>query len=79
MFDLITGNVRHAPRPRVGPVAVSIIAHTALVGGIFIGAVWFVTAPVPELPMMMAFVAPPPPPPPPPPPAPSEKSEAPKP
>jgi protein TonB len=63
----------------VGPVAVSIIAHTALVGGIFIGAVWFVTAPVPELPMMMAFVAPPPPPPPPPPPAPSEKSEAPKP
>jgi protein TonB len=81
MFDLITGNVRHAPRPRATPVIVSIAAHAALVGGVLLGTLAFVTAPVPELPMMMAFVAPPPPPPPPPAPPPrtAEKRDAPKP
>lgn len=69
MFDLITGKVAHAPRPRTGPALVSIAAHAALVTSVFLGAVMFVDAPVPELPMMMAFVAPPPPPPPPPAPA----------
>ncbi|HEY5618558.1 MAG TPA: TonB family protein [Vicinamibacterales bacterium] len=69
MFDLITGNVTHAPRPRTAPVIVSIAAHAALVGAVVVGTVMFVHAPIPELPMMMAFVAPPPPPPPPPPPA----------
>ena len=62
MFDLITGNVIRAPCPRVTPVIVSIGAHAAIVGAVLVGAVVFVAAPVPELPMMMAFVAPPPPP-----------------
>lgn len=81
MFDLITGNVTHAPRPRATPVMVSIAAHAALVGGVLVGTLVFVSAPVPELPMMMAFVAPPPPPPPPPAPSPriAEKRDAPKP
>ena len=65
MFDLITGRVTHAPRPRTGPVLVSMAAHAALVTSVLVGAVVFVDAPVPELPAMMAFVAPPPPPPPP--------------
>jgi protein TonB len=69
MFDLITGKVTHAPRPRVAPVMASIVAHAALVGVVFVGALVFVAAPVPEQPMMMAFVATLPPPPPPPPPA----------
>ena len=66
MFDLITGKVAHAPRPRTGPILVSMAAHAALVSAVIVGAVLFVEAPIPELPTMMAFVAPPPPPPPPP-------------
>jgi protein TonB len=80
MFDLITGNVTHAPRPRATPVMVSIAVHAALVGAVLVGTLVFVTAPVPELSMMMAFVAPPPLPPPPAPPArPPEKAESSKP
>jgi protein TonB len=69
MFDLIMGNVTHAPRPRTAPVLVSIAVHGVVVGAILVGTVMVVTAPVPELPTMMAFVASPPPPPPPPPPS----------
>ena len=74
MFDLITGNVTHAPRPRTAPVLVSIAVHGVVAGAVLVGTVMVVTAPVPELPMMMAFVAAPPPPPPPPPPAPAPKT-----
>jgi protein TonB len=81
MFDLITGNVTHAPRPRATPVMVSIAVHATLVGAVLVGTLLFVSAPVPEPPMVMAFVAPSPPPPPPP--APRErvpeKRETPKP
>ena len=80
MFDLITGNVKHAPRPRATPVIVSIALHASLVGAVLVGTLVFVTAPVPELPMMMAFVAAPPlPPPPAPPERPPEKTASPKP
>ena len=48
---------------------VSIAVHGVVVGAILVGTVMVVTAPVPELPTMMAFVASPPPPPPPPPPS----------
>ncbi len=70
MFDLVTGQVEHAPRHQTGPILVSVVAHTAIVGAVFLGTVMFVVAPVPAQQMMMAFVAAPPPPPPPPPPAP---------
>ena len=81
MFDLITGNVRHAPRPRATPVMVSLAVHAAVVGAVLVGALAFVASPPPELPMMMAFVAPPPPPPPPPAPPPRspEKAQTPQP
>ena len=42
MFDLITGKVTHAPRPRTGPVLVSIAVHAAVVGAVFVGAVMVV-------------------------------------
>ena len=80
MFDLIMGNVTHAPRPRATPVMVSIAVHATLVGAVLVGTLLFITAPVPESPMMMAFVAPLPPPlPPAPPERPPEKAERPKP
>ena len=72
MFDLITGNVTHAPHPRATPVMVSIAVHATLVGTVLVGTLVFVAAPVPAPPMVMAFVAPPPPPPPPP--APPERA-----
>jgi protein TonB len=70
MFDLITGQTQHGPRPHVGPVVVSMVLHAGVIAGVLIGTFWFITPPIPRQQMMMAFVAPPPPPPPPPPPAP---------
>lgn len=70
MFDLITGKVEHAPRHQVGSIMMSVVAHAALIGAVFIGTVTFVVAPIPAEQMMMAFVAAPSPPRAPPPPAP---------
>lgn len=78
MFDLITGKTQHAPRHQTGPLLVSIAVHATLVGAIFVGTVMFIAAPVPQMKMIMAFVAPPPPPPPPPPPAPAPPKTAPQ-
>ena len=71
MFDLITGKTEHAPRPRVGPVVVSMALHAGVVMAVLAGTVMFIAPPIPRDTMMMAFVAPPPPPLPPPPPAPA--------
>jgi protein TonB len=68
MFDLITGNVQHAPRHQAASVLVSITAQAAIVGAIVLGTLLVVDSPVPRAAMMMAFVAAPPPPPLPPPP-----------
>ena len=70
MFDLITGNVQHAPRHQAASVLVSIAVQVSIATAILAGTVLFVASPVPREAMMMAFVAPPPPPPPPPPKAP---------
>ena len=72
MFDLITGEVRHAPRHQTLPILISIVAHAGAVSAIVIATVLFIAAPIPQSQMMMAFMAAPPPPPPPPPPAPPE-------
>jgi protein TonB len=73
MFDLITGNTEHAPRPQTLPIIVSIAVHAAAIGAIVFGTVLVVSDELPQIPTMMAFAAappsPPPPPPPPPPPA----------
>ena len=71
MFDLITGQTAHAPRHQTAPLLISITVHATIVTAVVLGTVMFIAAPVPQMDMMMAFVAAPPPPPPPPPPAPA--------
>ena len=68
MFDLITGNVQHAPRHQAASVFVSIAVQVSLAAAIALATVLVIESPVPRAAMMMAFVAAPPPPPPPPPP-----------
>jgi protein TonB len=78
MFDGIAGTMTRATPRRRGSLAISLIAHLVATAGIVIPTLYVVGAP-PELPTMMAFVAPvdtpPPPPPPPPPPAAPAASE----
>lgn len=71
MFDLITGEARHAPHHQSVSILASVAVHAAVVGAIFVATVVFIAAPIPETQMMMAFVTPASPPPPPPPPAPA--------
>jgi protein TonB len=68
MFDLITGNVQHAPRHQAASVLVSIAAQVTVAAAILATTLLVIDMPVPKAEMMMAFVAAPPPPPPPPPP-----------
>jgi periplasmic protein TonB len=70
MFDLITGNAQHLPSRAGLPIVLSTLMQVAVVTAFLVIPVLFVTEQIPEIPTMMAFVAPPPPPPPPPPPAP---------
>jgi protein TonB len=69
MFDLITGDVTHAPRPHAAPVVASIVAHAVVALALLGATVFMVSSDLPEVRTMMAFVAAPPmePPPPPPP------------
>ena len=71
MFDLITGDVRHTPRHQGLPILMSTAAHAVALGVAIAVSLLFVTNQIPEIPTMMAFVAPPLAPPPPPPPAPA--------
>ena len=77
MFDLITGNVTHAPRPHAVPLLGAAVAH-AVVAGAVVVPLLLMTGQLPEVPTMMAFVvaAPEPPPPPPPPPPPAARQAA---
>lgn len=68
MFDLITGNVQHAPRHQATSVLVSIAIQVTIALAIVTATLVVVESPVPRAVMMMAFVAAPLPPPPPPPP-----------
>jgi protein TonB len=68
MFDLITGNVRRAPRHQAASLLVSIAVQASVAAAVVMATVLVVDSPVPRAVMMMAFVAAPPPPPPPPPP-----------
>jgi protein TonB len=68
MFDLITGNVQHAPRHQAASVLVSIAVQVSVATALVLATLLVVESPVPRAVMMMAFVAAPPPPPPPPPP-----------
>jgi protein TonB len=68
MFDLITGKAGHLPSHATLPIVVSTTAQVLAVTTILVVPALFVAEQLPEIPTMMAFVAPPPPPPAPPPP-----------
>lgn len=68
MFDLVTGKVRHLPSHATLPIMLSTTAQAVLLTVALVVPALFVTEQIPEIPTMMAFVAPPPPPPAPPPP-----------
>ena len=68
MFDLITGKARHLPSHATLPIFMSTTAQALSVTAILVLPALFVAEQIPEIPTMMAFVAPPPPPPAPPPP-----------
>lgn len=68
MFDLITGQTGHLPSHATLPILVSTTAQAIAVTSVLVLPALFVVDQIPEIPTMMAFVAPPPPPPAPPPP-----------
>jgi periplasmic protein TonB len=68
MFDLVTGKARHLPSHATLPIILSTTAQALAVTTILVLPALFVVEQLPEIPTMMAFVAPPPPPPAPPPP-----------
>jgi protein TonB len=70
MFDVITGKAQHLPSGAGLPIVLSTSLQVVAVTAILVVPTLFVADQIPEIPTMMAFVAPPPPPPPPPPPAP---------
>jgi periplasmic protein TonB len=72
MFDLAAGRSQHIPRTQTMPMLISTAVQITAGAAIVIVPLLFATDRIPEVPTMMAFVAPPPtPPPPPPPPAPA--------
>ena len=74
MFELFSGDRRRAPHRGTLPVLVSTAAHVIAIGGLLAIPILYVSADVPEVPDVLAFVAAAPPPPPPPPPAPAAAS-----
>jgi protein TonB len=68
MFDMVTGKARHLPSHATLPIVLSTTAQALAVTTIVVLPALFVAEQLPEIPTMMAFVAPPPPPPAPPPP-----------
>ena len=71
MFDMVTGKARHIPTHATVPILVSTTAQALALITVLMLPALFVANAIPEVPTMMAFVAPPPAPPaPPPPPAP---------
>ena len=68
MFDLISGAPRHPFHGRtMTPTLLSVVGHGVIVMTIVVFPLMYATDRLPEVPTMLAFVAPEPPPPPPPP------------
>lgn len=80
MFELFSAGRRRAPHRGTLPVLVSTAAHVIVVASVLAIPILYVSADVPEVPDVLAFVAaaPPPPPPPPPPPAAASRPSKPK-
>jgi periplasmic protein TonB len=75
MFELISGDRPQVPRRETMPLIISSAVHALVLGAIAAVPLFYMSAVLPEVPDVMAFVvtSPPPPPPPPPPPAPAAK------
>ena len=76
MFELISGDRPQVPRRDTMPLIISSAVHVLVIGTIAAVPLLYMSAAMPEVPDVMAFVVtslPPPPPPPPPPPAPAAK------
>ena len=73
MFELLSGTRRGGARGSTVSMLISTAAHAIVVGAVIAGSIVYVSSDLPEVPDVLAFVAPtvapPPPPPPPPPPA----------
>ena len=69
MFELISGNRPRVPRRDTMPMIISTAAHVLVIGALAAVPLLYMGTDLPEVPHVMAFVAPAPPPPPPPPPA----------
>jgi protein TonB len=80
MFELFSGDRRRAPHRSGIPVLLSTAAHVIVLGVALAIPILYVSAELPQVPDMLAFVvsAAPPPPPPPPPPAPASTPSMPK-
>jgi protein TonB len=78
MFELISEKRRRSPHGDTLPIAISTAAHLLVLSMLIVVPLLFVAERLPEIPVIMAFVAPapPPPPPPPPPPAPARTPAA---
>jgi protein TonB len=75
MFELISGVRPQVPRRDTMPLIISSAVHVLVIGAIAAVPLLYMSAALPEVPDVMAFVvtSPPPPPPPPPPPAPAAR------
>ena len=71
MFELFSGEHRRVPHRDTVPLVISTAVHVVVIGAMAAIPLLYLSADLPEVPQMLAFVAaaPPPPPPPPPPPA----------
>ena len=73
MFQLISEQRRRSPHGDTLPIAISTAAHLLVLSALVIIPLLYVTERLPEVPAIMAFVAPAPAPPPPPPPPPARR------
>jgi periplasmic protein TonB len=81
MFELLSGDRHRAPHRSRVPVLISTAAHVVVAGVVLAIPILYVSAELPRVPDLVAFVvstAPLPPPPPPPPPAPAARPSKPK-
>jgi protein TonB len=76
MFDLVTGKARRLPNHSTLPILISTMAQTLAGAAALVIPALVVTEQIPEIPTMLAFVAPAPSPPPAPPPPPAQRAVA---
>ena len=76
MFEVFSGEHRRVPHRDTVPLVISTAVHVVVIGAMAAIPLLYLSADLPEVPHMLAFVAAAPPPPPPPPPAPPPPAAA---